>query len=149
MADLTKTTLAVVFLCVAAGCASRANFQPYTGVPPTFSSQAPSVSPQAQKDVLRAFIICIIQAEDQLDDHISDAQTIALGLSERCASAYATVTTSFDPGGGSRTRALWVEQRSTKEAKIEASLDTVLSMRKGYVFNASPEGPLLLPPGKH
>jgi hypothetical protein len=84
-----------------------------------------------------------------MDDHISDAQTIALALTERCASAYAAVTAAFEPTNNSRVRTMFIEQRNSREAKIEASLDIVLSMRRGYVLNSNPEGPLLVPPAKN
>jgi hypothetical protein len=103
---------------------------------------------EAQNASMRTFLLCTMRAENLLDDHISDAQTIALALTERCFLEYAAVAAAFEPTDSPHARALVIEQRNSREAKVDASLETVLSMRRGYVLNPNPDdGPLMvLPP---
>jgi hypothetical protein len=138
--EVMPTALAAAIVAFGAACAPMVRpIQPS----PVFN---PAASQETKNASLRTFLLCIIRAETQMDDHISDAQTIALALTERCMSAYTSVTADFEPMDNSHVRAMWIEQRNSREAKIEASLDTVLSMRRGYVLNPNPEGPLLVSP---
>lgn len=141
--EVIPTAFAAVLFTFGAACAHvRRPTQPS----PTY---IPAVSPETKNASLRAFLLCTIRAETQMDDHISDAETIALSLTEHCTSAYASVTADFEPTDNSHVRAVWIELRNSREGKIEASLDIVLSMRRGYVLNPNPEGPLLVPPSNN
>jgi hypothetical protein len=94
-----------------------------------------SVQSDASRQTLRDFIKCLIQHEPEMDDKVSDASTIALGLTNRCGPEYEAVTESGLVTNDKRLKQMWREQRSTREAKVEASLDIVLSMRRGAVPN--------------
>jgi len=119
---------AISLMC---GCAAPPPKQPATP-----STATAPVQTEETRRAMRAFIKCQIQHEPELDDKVSDASTSALGLTNRCSSEYEAETESWlGPNDSQHYKQVWREQRNTREAKIEASLDIVLSMRRGMVPN--------------
>jgi hypothetical protein len=88
-----------------------------------------------KRQALHAFIKCAIQHEHEMDDGISDASTVAFGLTNRCLPEYAEATRLGLVTNDRRLQLMWQQQRDTPQSKIEASLDVVLSMRRGATLN--------------
>jgi hypothetical protein len=122
----------LVAISLTCGCAAP----PPSKQPATPSTAAAPRQTEDTRRAMRALIKCQIQHEPELDDKVSDASTIALGLTNRCSSEYEAETESWlSPNDTQHYKRVWREQRNTREAKIEASLDVVLSMRRGMVPN--------------
>lgn len=81
------------------------------------------------------FIKCTIQHEREMDDGISDASTVALALTNRCIVEYNVVTQEGIVTKDRRLMLIWQQSRDTPGEKIQASLDVVLSIRRGAVPN--------------
>lgn len=73
-----------------------------------------------------------MQHEPEVDDKVSDANTIALALTNRCITEYNAETDIWFAGSRDQKLILmWKQERATPQAKIEASLGVVLPMRNG------------------
>jgi hypothetical protein len=110
----------IVQLCLLGACAAP---------PPRAVSNAEPTA--QQRAATHDFIKCAITHERELDDHVSDAATVALALTNRCVEEYNAVT---EVGLATRDRQLlvmWRESRASPQQKIQASLDIVLSIRGG------------------
>jgi hypothetical protein len=112
---------AALNLCFLQACASQ------IAVPPPQSEAA-------KRQVQHDFLKCAIQHEREMDDGISDASTVALALTNRCAAEYQAETNIWFTG--SREAVLqWKRQRAAPQAKVQASLDVALLTRRGAVPN--------------
>lgn len=128
--DCLALLAAIALLC---GCVAP---------PPPKQPATPSTTPAATalteetRQAIRVFLKCLIQHEPEMDDKMSDASTIALGLTNRCLAEYEAQTESmFSPNATQHFKQMFREQRNTREAKIEASLEVVLATRRGMVPN--------------
>jgi hypothetical protein len=146
-----STLLTALSACLLHACVSHADEPDHGCSHAVFSSfctsmwakadqrSQPVPSDSAKRQALHDFLKCAIQHEPEMDDGTSDASTIALGLTNRCGTEYSAVTKLFAPP--SHQAALqWQQQQATPQAKIEASLDVVLSMRRGAVPNPAALG---------
>ncbi len=95
----------------------------------------PSVPPEELRiradDAVRVQMMCARQNVSQIDDGISDAQSIALGLALRCSHEYqqATEAISLARFDNNRQRRRFRENRNSTEKKIEVFLPVVMDHR--------------------
>jgi hypothetical protein len=102
------------------------------------SCAAPPLSPQQQftaneqnDRALSTFIKCALDNAPRVDDRLSDASTIALALTNHCGSEYDASTKAYAAAHlkSESERRAFVQRRNTTDAKIEASLPSVLQSR--------------------
>ncbi|MDR3578665.1 MAG: hypothetical protein P4L44_01740 [Oryzomonas sp.] len=74
---------------------------------------------------------CTVKSVDQLDDGYSDASTIALALTNYCMIEYDANAEahSLSSNQNNKEKNMYTNNVYTKEAKIEASINTVLKYR--------------------
>jgi hypothetical protein len=117
--------LSVVRRITMAAALSLAILQAYAAPPPATDGQKKI---QAQHDFLK----CAIKHEPEVDDRTSEASKIALALTNRCITEYNVVTDIWFSGSPDpQVIREWKQKRATSQAKIDASLDIVVSMRAG------------------
>ena len=98
---------------------------------PPPSRQQQFMAKEENDRALSTFIKCGLDNAPRVDDRLSDASTIALALTNRCASEYDASTRAYAAAHlkSEDERRAFVLRRNTTDAKIEASLPFVLQSR--------------------
>jgi hypothetical protein len=120
----TEYTPAVLLsgLLLLVGCqSSQSTSAPSAGLsPPTTTEQ--------KIDALRRYRACLIQRARSIDDHRSDAMTIASSMRGSCKRELADMARSL--AGGAPADAGWEIAASAERREVEAALNAVLTERK-------------------
>lgn len=82
-------------------------------------------------DAMRQQAMCAVRAVPEVDDGISDAQSVALAIALRCSREYQQATEAFGAANldNDAQRRMFRERRSHTQAKIEWFLPTVMDYR--------------------
>jgi hypothetical protein len=79
-------------------------------------------------DALRRYRTCLIDRARSVDDHKSDAMTIATSMRGSCKREMEDMARSI--AGGATTEAYWQIAASADRREVEAALNAVLTERK-------------------
>jgi hypothetical protein len=109
-------------LLLLAGCQSQQ--------PPSAASASllPPTTTEQKIDALRRYRTCLIDKARSVDDHKSDAMTIATSMRGSCKREMADMARSI--AGGATTDAYWQIAASADRREVEAALNAVLTERK-------------------
>lgn len=82
-------------------------------------------------DAMRLEAMCAVRAVPEVDDGISDAQSVALAVALRCSREYQQATEAFGAANldNDAQRRMFRERRNHTQAKIESFLPTVMNYR--------------------
>jgi hypothetical protein len=101
-----------------------------SSTPPSAQSGSllPATTTEQKIDALRRYRTCLINRAQSVDDHKSDAMTVATSMRGSCKREMADMARSI--AGGATTDAYWQIAASADRREVEAALNAVLTERK-------------------
>lgn len=94
----------------------------------TPGSLIPPTTTEQKMDALRNYRTCLVNRARSVDDHKSDAVTIATSMRGSCKREMAEMARSI--AGGTTTDAYWQIAASAERREVDAALNAVLTERK-------------------
>ena len=88
----------------------------------------PATTTEQKIDAQRRYRTCLINRAQSVDDHKSDAMTVATSMRGSCKREMADMARSI--AGGATTDAYWQIAASADRREVEAALNAVLTERK-------------------
>jgi len=132
MQPRNKLLVAGLALLAVACAHSRNNLRNQDYMPAKSRERADTVESRAHvKDAMRSIVICAKGGVSEVDDGISDAQTVALALALRCSTEYQQSIKTFGAAKSDdeETFAIFREKQYSTQSKIETFLPFVMDYR--------------------
>ena len=98
---------------------------------PQQASPPPSELKARADDAMRLQALCAARTVPEVDDGISDAQSVALALALRCSREYQQATEAFGAANldNDAQRRMFRERRNRSQEKIESFLPIIMDYR--------------------
>lgn len=118
--QMNRKLLATFLVLLSTACAT----------PQQPSKPMPELKARAD-DAMRLQAMCAVRTVPEVDDGISDAQSVALALSLRCSREYQQTTEAFGAANldNEAQRRMFRERRNRPQEKIESFLPIVMEYR--------------------